>query len=179
MLSASASSQAWSATRTTKGHQRELSRIVAALDGDHAYGFLHGGVDHSDDSGGELFQRKLRSLSLEPLGDQAARALEIESEISAQKALRLQPAEKQIGICHRGLGAATVADRAGIGSGGFGPNAQGSAGVEAGDGASAGAYGMYVEHGHADGEAGNLGLAAGAGLAVYQRNIGGSAAHVE
>ena len=38
---------------------------------------------------------------------------------------------------------------------------------------------MYVEHGHANGEAGNLGLAAGAGFAIYQRNVGGSATHVE
>ena len=51
-------------------------------------------------------RRKLRPIPLEPLGDQAARALEIESEVSAQKALRLQPAEKQVGIRHRGLGAA-------------------------------------------------------------------------
>ena len=122
---------------------------------------------------------RLRSISLEPFGDQAARALEIQSEISAQKALRLQPAEQQIGIRHRGLGAAAITDRTGIGSGGFGPDPQRSAGVEAGDGASAGAYSMNVEHGYADGEAGNLGLAAGAGFAVHQRNIGGSAAHVE
>ena len=78
-----------------------------------------------------------------------------------------------------GCSAAAITDRAGIGSGRFGPDAKGSAGVEARDGASAGAYSMYVEHGHADGEAGNLGLAAGAGFAVNQRNIGGSAAHVE
>ena len=118
-------------------------------------------------------------LSLEPLSDQAARALEIESEVSAQKALRLQPAEQQVGIRHRGLGAAAVTDRTGIGSGGFRADPQRSAGVEARDGASAGAYSMNVEHGHADGEAGNLGLAAGAGFAIDQRNVGGGSAHVE
>ena len=118
-------------------------------------------------------------IPLEPLRDQAARAFEIESEVSAQKALRLQPAEQQVGIRHRGLDAAAIADRTGIGSGRFGTDPQRSAGVEAGDGASAGAYSMDVEHGHADGEAGNLGLAAGAGFAINQRNIGGSAAHVE
>ena len=90
------------AAGAAKGHQRELSRIVAALDGDHAYGLLHGGVDHTDDSGGELFRAKFRPVALQPLADQAARALEIQSEISAQKALRLQSAEKQIGVRHRG-----------------------------------------------------------------------------
>ena len=90
-----------------------------------------------------------------------------------------KPAEQQIGIRHRGLGAAAIADRAGIGSGRFRTDAKRSAGVEARDGASAGAYSMYVEHGHANGEAGNLGLAAGTGFAVNQRNIGGCAAHIE
>ena len=121
----------------------------------------------------------LDRVALEPLGDQAARAFQIESEVSTQKALRLQSAEKQIGIRHRGLSAAAVADRAGIGSGGFGPDAERAGGVEAGDGTSARAHGVNVEHGHADGQAGNLGLAAGAGLTVHQRDIGGSSAHIE
>ncbi len=45
------------AARSAKGHQRELSRIVATFDGDHAYGLLHGGVHDTDDSGSELFRR--------------------------------------------------------------------------------------------------------------------------
>ena len=145
-----------------KRNQGKLPRIVAAFDGDHAYGFLHGGVDDPDDSRGELFRRKLGPMPFEPFADQAACALEVQSEISAEKALRLQPAEKQVGIRHRGLGAAAVADRAGIGSGGFGTDPQRSGGVEAGDGAAARADGVNVEHGHANGQSGNLGLAAGA-----------------
>src|SRR6185436_6204609 len=123
--------------------------------------------------GGELLQGKLRPISPEPFRDQATRALEVESEIAAQKALRLQPAQQQVGIRHRGLGTAAVANRTGIGSGRFGSHAKGSAGIEARDGASPSAYSMYVEHRHADGEACNFGLAAGAGFAVNQRNIGG------
>src|SRR6185295_498615 len=72
-------------TGAAKSHQRELSRIVTALDGDHTYGFLHGGVDDPNSPGGELFRRKLRCIPLQPLGNQAARTLEIESEVSTQK----------------------------------------------------------------------------------------------
>ena len=124
---------------------------------------------------GESFDRCRFSHS----DDQAARAFQIEREISAQKTMRLQPSQNQIRIRHRGLRAAAIADRAGIGSSGFRPYAQRSAGVEARDGASAGAHGVNIEHGHANRQAGNLGLAAGAGFAVHQRHIGRSAAHVE
>ncbi len=165
--------------RAAESDQRELSRIVAVLNRDHAYRLFHRRVYHPDDSSGELFRRKLRPVPLEPFGHQAACALEIESEISAQKALRLQPAEQQVGIRHRGLGAATVADRTRIRSSRFRTDAQGAAGIEAGDGTSPSAYSMNVEHGHANREPGDLGLAAGAGFAIYQRNVGGGAAHVE
>ncbi len=43
-------------------------------------------------------------VTLEPLGDQSAGAFKIESEISTEEALRLQAAEKKVGIGHRGLG---------------------------------------------------------------------------
>ena len=145
----------------------------------HAYGFLHGGVDDPDDSGGELFRRELRSVVLQPLGDQAAGAFEIQHEIATQKSLRAQPAEKKIRVGHGGLGTAAIADRTRIGSGGFGPDAQCSAGVEAGNGTTARAYGVYIEHGHTNRKTGDFGVAAGAQFAVYQRDIGGSPAHVE
>ena len=44
------------ASGAAEGDQREIAGVVAALDGDDADGFLHGGVDDADDSGGELFQ---------------------------------------------------------------------------------------------------------------------------
>ena len=101
-------------------------------------------------------RRELRALLLQPLLREAAGAFEIEGEVSAEKALRLQAAEKQIGVGDGGLGAAAVADGAGIGSGGFGADAESAGGVEAGEGASARADGVDVEHGHADGESGDL-----------------------
>ena len=42
-------------------------------------------------------------IALQPLGDKAASAIEIESEISTKKSLRLQTAKKQIRIRHSRL----------------------------------------------------------------------------
>ena len=128
-----------------------MARVAAAFDGDDADGFFHGRVDHADDSGGELFEREVGSLLLQPLLRDAAGALEIEGEVSAEKTRWLQAAEKEIRVGHGRLRAASVADGAGIGSGGFGADAEYSGGVEAGEGASAGADGVDVEHGDADG----------------------------
>ena len=93
--------------------------------------------------------------------------------------MRLQAAKKQIRIRHRRLNAAPIADRAGIGSGRFRTYAQRSAGVEACDGTATSADGVYVKHGHADGEPGNFGLATGTDFSVNQRDVGGCAAHIE
>ena len=41
------------ASGAAEGYEREIARIAAALDGDYADGFLHGGVDHADYAGGE------------------------------------------------------------------------------------------------------------------------------
>ena len=78
-----------------------------------------------------------------------------------------------------GCSAAAVADGAGIGSGGFGADAQNSGGVEAGERASAGADGVDVEHGDADGKAGDLRVGRGFDFAFDERDVGGRASHVE
>ena len=97
-------------------------------------------------------------LLLEPFFRQVTRALKIQWEVSTQKSSGLQAAEEQIGVGDGGLRAAAVADGAGIGAGRFGADAQGSGGVEAGERTSTGADGVDVEHGHADREAGDLGV---------------------
>ena len=94
----------------------------------------------------------LDTLALQPFGDQALSPFKVESEVAAEETLRLQTSEKQIGIRDRGQRAAAVADRSGIGSGGFGPDSQSAGCVEAGDGTASRADGVDVEHGHADGK---------------------------
>src|SRR5690348_5441766 len=73
----------------------------------------------------------------------------------------------------------TVADGTGIGPGGFGTDAENSGGVEAGEGASAGADGMDIEHGDADGKSGDVGVIGGLDFAFDQGDVGGGASHVE
>ena len=46
------------ASGAAEGDEREVARVAAALDGNYADGFLHGGVDDADDAGGEFFQRQ-------------------------------------------------------------------------------------------------------------------------
>jgi hypothetical protein len=81
-------------------------------------------------------------------GDPAG-AIEIEREISPEKACGLEAAEEEIRVGDGGVHAASVADGAGIGSSGFGPYTQDTCDVEAGDRASAGADRVDVEHGDA------------------------------
>ena len=109
----------------------------------------------------------------------AAGAVEIESEVAAEKTRGLQAAEKKIGVGDGGLRAASVADGAGIGAGGFGADAQNAGGIEAGERASAGADGVNVEHGDADGKADDLGVGGGGDGAFDERDVGGGASHVE
>ena len=122
---------------------------------------------------------RLEFLLLQPLLREAAGAVEVEGEVAAEKARGLQAAEEKIRVGDGGLRAASVADGAGIGSGGFGADAENSGGVEAGERASAGADGVDVEHGDADGEAGDLGVGGGFDFAFDERDVGGGASHVE
>ena len=46
------------ASGAAEGDQGEVAGIAAALDGDDADGFLHGGVDDADHAGGELIERE-------------------------------------------------------------------------------------------------------------------------
>ena len=167
------------ASGTAEGNESEVSRVASALDGDNADGLFHGGVHDANYSGGEFFQREIGAGFLEPLLRNAAGAIEIESKVSAEKARGLQTTEEKIGIGHSGLRAPTVTDRAGIGSSGFGADAEDSGSVEAGERASTGADGMDVEHGNADGEASDLGVVRGFDFTFDERDIGRRASHVE
>ena len=64
-----------------------------------------------------------------------------------RKLLGCRAPEEEIRIGDGGLRAATVADGARIGSGGFGADVEDAGGIEAGERASAGADGVDVEHG--------------------------------
>ena len=103
----------------------------------------------------------------------------IESERASQKFVGLQASEQQVGIGHRRLKSASIADRAGIGARRFWADAQRASGIEVCQRASAGANGVDIEHGHTHRQTGDLGFVARLRLAVHQRDIGRGASHIE
>src|SRR5258706_4318353 len=78
------------ASGAAESDEREVAGIAAALDGDHAHGFFHGGVDHADYARGELLKSQQALLPLQPFPSNAAGAVEVESELSTEKMRRLQ-----------------------------------------------------------------------------------------
>ena len=122
---------------------------------------------------------RLAALLFQEFCGDAAGAIEIEREVSAEKTRGLQAAEEKIGVGDGGLGAAPVADRAGIGSGGFGADAKNAGGIEAGERASSGADGVNVEHGNADGRPSDLSVGGSVDRTFDERDVGGGASHVE
>ena len=167
------------ASSTPEGNEREVAGIAAALDGNDADGFFHGGVDDADDAGGELIDCQATSLLLEKFLREAAGAIEIEREVSAKKTGGLEATKEKVGVGHGGLSAASVTDGTRIGAGGFRADAKNTSGVEAGEGASASADSVDVEHGNGDGEADNLGIGGGGDFSFDEGNVGGGASHVE
>ena len=55
------------ASSATKGDQREVAGIAAALNGDDADGLFHSGVHHANHSGGELVESEATSLPLQAI----------------------------------------------------------------------------------------------------------------
>src|SRR5579862_7306712 len=98
-------------TRASKCDQRVVARIVAALNGNYADGFLHDGVGHVHNS-----LRKLRSGShgaagtLHPL----LSARQIQREIAGEESPLGDPSQNQMRVSDRGPLAAPVTDGAGI-----------------------------------------------------------------
>ena len=83
----------------------------------------------------------------------------VELHGAAEEELRVQPAERQIGVGDGGFGAAAaIGDGAGAGAGAARPHGQPPAGLHGGDGAAAGADGAHFHHGQADRQAVDLAL---------------------
>src|SRR5580704_8799380 len=109
-------------------YQCELSRIVTALNRNHANGFLHGSVDHANNPGCKLFEREFATLLLQPRRHNPTSAFQIEREVAAKKTMRLQSSQDQIRIRDRRLIAATVANWTRVSSADSGPTRSAPAG---------------------------------------------------
>ncbi len=167
------------AAGAAEGDEREVTRIVAALDRDHADGLLHGRIHYAHYTGRKLRERKPRAAAAQPCGRDLLRALGVEFEIAAQEAPGGKTAEQQVRVGHGGLRATTVADGAGIGARGFRAHAQRAGSVEACDGAAARADGVDIKHRDAHRQACHLAFRGRARVTVDQRDVGGRAAHVK
>ena len=113
---------------------------------------------------------------------QRAGAIEVEAGPAAKEELGVEAAEDEVGVGDGGPDRRGRTDGPGHGAGGLGADAEEAAGVEAGEGAAARAGGVDVEHGDADGHAGDDGLDGGLRAAfagVDEQDVGGGAAHVE
>src|SRR5262249_41822845 len=97
-----------------KSDEREVARVVAALDGDHANRFFHRRVHHPYHASGKPLERGRSSLFSQPLRGHPARALEIQLKAAAQKILRTNAPQQQISVGNRGLLAPSVTNRARI-----------------------------------------------------------------
>src|SRR5947209_10928486 len=121
----------------------------------------------------------MQAVTADPLPKESASALEVKIKLATQKILRAQTAEQQVGIGDCRLSAFAVTDRARIGSSGFGTDAQGSAGIDAGQRPSACADGVNVEHRHTNRQSGYISFRSNEEATFEQRYISRCPAHVE
>ena len=147
MLSASASSQAWSPPAPPKATSAKSRGSYPRSIETTRMAFSMVAFTTRITPAGKLLRATISICCASSHSrDEAASAIEIKGEISTEEAVRLQAPKKQIRIRHSRLNAAPIADRTGVGSGRFWPHAQRSAGVEACDGTASSAHGVDVEH---------------------------------
>ncbi len=152
-------------TGTAEGEQREVARVVAALDRDDADGADHVVVDDGEDAARRLLQAQAQRPGDAGL-DRRARALHVEGEGAAEQVGR-QVAEREMGVGDGRLdAAAAVADGAGHGAGALGADGQRARVRDAGDRAAAGTDRHHVDHRQADGPAADAAVGGEARLAA-------------
>ena len=99
-----------------EAEEREVARVVAALDGDQVERVDHRRVRDLDDPVrrlGDVEAERLRAALL----DRAPRAFDVEADLAAEEVVRVQPPEDDVRVGHGRLGtAAPVADRPRIGA---------------------------------------------------------------
>ena len=158
-------------TGAAEGDERQPGGIDTPLDRHESHGPLHRRVDHIDDTlGGDAG----------PV-ERGASGIDIEPAEVAEGRIRWNAPEHQVGVGDSGLGAsASVARGTRIGARAPGPHGEGSARIDAGDRAAAGADGVDVERWQTDREPRRR--APGRRLrrgAQDQAHVGARTAHVE
>ncbi len=164
----------------SEGDEREVARIDALLDRDHAERVHHVVVGELHDGVGGLLDRPPERLG--HLLERGARAAHVEHDVAAGEVLRVEPSEQQVRVGQRRpLSAHRVARGAGARAGALGADAQQSARVDPRDRSAAGADRADVDHRGADRDA-ELELEALRSLelpVVHQRDVARRAADVD
>ena len=141
-------------SRTPEGHQREVSRIVTALDRHHPDRLLHGGVYDPDDAAGKLLKRQTGAFCC--LSHCATtRRVRSRSRVNSPPrnwSGRNRPSRRFASVTV-GCSAASITDRPRIGARRFRPHPQCGARVEAGNRSPAGTHSVNIQNGDADGKA--------------------------
>ena len=162
-----------------KRDQREITRIVPTFDRDHPNGLLHRCLNQPQDAGCELLHAGNGSASLFHVGQGA---FPVEADRSAQKALRIKPAEDQIRIRNGYLFSTAKTDRSRRRPGGLWSHTQHAPCVETRQRSATRPGGMDIQHRHADGNIRDnrlRGKLRTAPLRIDQANVSRSAPHIE
>ena len=168
--------------------QREVTRVVATLDRNHAKGALHGCVGNGDDAPREierLFEPCVAGVvpagrAPQEFGEALLGRPRVEPVRSSQEVVRIEPAENQVRVRHRrSLAATTVAHWSGHRTRAFRADAQGATRVETRERPATRAHGMNVKHRDCHGQTTQRGLVGRASRAPEQANVGRSSAHVK
>ena len=125
-------------------------------------------------------QRVDRQWPGDLLGDTVLSRGQIEPKLAAEKVIRAQIAQNQIGVGHGWRrAAAAIANGSGIGAGACRPDLQHAAFIDDGDAAAARADGANIEHGKGHRVAAHRSFCRETHLAVLdERNVEARAAHV-
>ena len=160
-----------------EGEQREVPRIVAALDCDHANRALHVGVDDANYAA----RRRGRicfHLAREPRHCVDG-AIRVELHLAAEEVCRDQSARDQIGVGHGTQIAAAVTCGTGIGACAIRPDLERAAGVDTRDRTAAGTDGVNVDHGGAHRVSIGMTKRADSSAPIEHRHVSRGPAHVK
>ena len=160
------------------GNEREFARIEAAFDGYFAHPLRHVVAGNAVDAGGRFLQGQSHRLCNLRL-DRAPRGGQIKTHLAAGKIIRIEVAEREIGIGRgRKRAAPAVASRAWCGSRALRADAQQAALIHPGDRAAPRADGVNIEHGQCDLVPRDLTIVDRARRADRHRGLEARSAHV-
>ena len=166
---------------SAESHEREIAGIDALLHCARANGVGHVAVDDGEHAFGGFELGHAERVG-EPFDD-AMGGCFVKRHAAAKKIVLVEPAEDQIGVGYgRFLAAAAIGGRARHGAGAARPDPKGTALIDVGDRAAAGADGMDIDHRHQQRKSGDRSAArVGLGKAAFDHDadIGAGAADIE